>query len=334
MDYKSWMKNKMGLQSITERLNELEEKMLSQQKEIKELTRKCRRQELERIRLERKVRYYYYKGLKPEEWEGALAEWYQIRTGEELDYENPQNFNQKIQWIKMRGITPEMQLLVDKYRVRPWVKEKIGEQYLIPLIGVWERAEEIDFDQLPNQFVLKANHGCKWNIIVRDKRKLDVEDTRKKLKDWLSIDYAFFNGMEMQYHEMKPCIIAETYMENDNQELHDYKVYCFSGKPTYIQFMTDRKKKLRGAFFDTDWIQQPFNNRESVEEKITRPENLQELLNLSEKLSEGFPFARVDFYRLNDGSWKFGEMTFTPASGLSKWKPAEYNKILGDKIQL
>ena len=257
------------------------------------------------------------------------------KTGKDIDLSHPETYNEIIQWTKLYDFDDEKCKLADKYLVRDWVKQKIGEKYLIPLLGVWEHADEIDFDQLPSSFVLKCNHGCGYNIIVKNKEKEDVHKIKKQLNDWIHEQFAYKFGFEMQYVRIHPLIIAEEYIENDNEDLYDYKVFCFNGKAKYIMFLSDRKTGLKGQIYDLEWKLQPFvHNFEKSNELIQKPDNLDELIECAEKLAKDFIQVRVDFYRLNDGSWKFGEMTFTTASGMGKWTPEEYDKILGDMIQL
>ena len=281
------------------------------------------------------IQYYYYKGLHPDQYEENLREWYYKRTGELLNLDNPQTYNEKIQWMKLYDSTQVKADLADKYLVREYVKEKIGEEYLIPLLGVWEKAEDIPFEEMPEQYVLKTNHGCGYNIIVRDKKELNVEDAKNKLTKWMDTNFAYSAGLELHYKLIKPLIIAEKYIENMNGEVNDYKVFCFNGKAKYIMFLTDRQTNLKMAFYDTDWNLMPFvYSYDRLTDHVPRPDNLEELIRISEKLAQGFPHVRVDFYRLNTGKYKFGEMTFTSYSGACLWNPPEYNQILGDLIDL
>lgn len=283
----------------------------------------------------RAAEYKISKYMDKEKIPEALCDWYYEKTGKTLDLEHPKTFNEIIQWTKLYDFDAEKCKLVDKYLVRDWVKEKIGENYLIPLLGVWNRAEDIDFDKLPQSFVLKCNHGCHYNIIVKDRSIQDFDLIRKKLNEWLHEDFAFMNGFEMQYSQIQPRIIAEEYIENANEDLYDYKVFCFNGKAKYIMFLSNRKQKLKMQFYDLEWNLQPFvYSFERDETIIEKPDNLPELIECAEKLAAGFIQSRVDFYRLNDGSWKFGEITFTSASGIANWNPPEYDEILGSQIDL
>jgi len=287
------------------------------------------------VRLEKDDKYYYYKGLVPERYEKELGKWFKERTGEELELEHPKTYNQIIQWTKLKDIDALKIRLANKYLVRDWVAERIGEKYLIPLLGVWENFDDIDFDQLPDKFALKANHGCGYNVIVKDKETFNRLEARRKFNKWLDTDFAFVYGFEIQYSYILPRIIAEEYLENQNEELNDYKVFCFNGKAKYIMFLTNRSEKLKMAFYDTEWNLQPFTYTfERYETSVEPPENLQELIEISESLAKDFVQVRVDFYRTNAGEWKFGEMTFTTSSGTCKWNPPEYNEILGGMIHI
>ena len=279
--------------------------------------------------------YAIYRDLPPEKYEAALKQWYKRATGKTLDLQHPRTYSEKLQWLKLYDSTPLKTRLADKYLVREWVKEKIGEEYLIPLLGVWNDFDEIDFEKLPDQFVLKATHGSGWNIIVRDKSKLDKRAAGKKFKKWLNTNYAFMNGFELHYMNIQPQIIAEAYVQTKNEDLYDYKIFCFGGKAEAILFVSDRSTKLTKIFCDL--------NQNRQEDTFTRflsdaaPVSLEQLdlmIDLSEKLSEDFSHVRIDFYILNDGSVKFGEMTFSPASGLRDWDSAEQDRIYGDLLHL
>ena len=159
-------------------------------------------------------RYERNKALEPGEYQREIARWFKEASGEDLNLEHPQTFNQKIQWLKLNDSTPEKGRLADKYLVREYVAKRIGEEYLVPLLGVWDDPNDIDFDVLPERFVLKCTHGCGWNIIVRSKAELNVPATRRKLKRWLETDYAYCDGLELHYHFCEPRVVAEAYLEN------------------------------------------------------------------------------------------------------------------------
>lgn len=285
-------------------------------------------------KLNAKLYYLKCKKLNELSYPKELKKWYKRRTGQELDLNNPKSYNEKLQWIKLYDRDPLKTKLADKYLVREWVKEKIGEHYLIPLLGVWDNPDGIDFDLLPQKFVLKANHGCKWNIIVEDKDSLNIRKTKRKLKQWLKTNYAYCAGFELLYKDIKPRVIAEEFIENEG-DLYDYKIWCFHGKPHYIMFLSDRKQGLKMNFYDTRWNLQPFRySYPGTQHMVKKPDNLDEMLHLAEVLAQGFPHVRVDFYRLNDGSLKFGEMTFTSYSGVCRWNPEEQNMHFGNLIKL
>lgn len=279
--------------------------------------------------------YLFYEELHPDHYADELKNWYKRWSGKHLNLENPQTFNEKIQWLKLYDSTPIKTRLADKYLVRDWVKEQIGEKYLISILGVWERFDDIDFDKLPDKFVLKANHGCGWNIIVREKSTFDKETAKRKFNDWLNTNFAFVNGLELHYKGIPPKIIAEAFIENEGSDLYDYKIYCFNGTPAFIIFLAERQVGLKMAFYDLDWNLLPFTySYPQYKKLVAKPDNLDEMIYIAKKLCKGFVYVRIDLYRLDDGSLKFGEMTFTPASGQCEWNPPEYDLILGQMIVL
>jgi len=279
--------------------------------------------------------YYYGLNLDPSMYRDGLELWYENRVGGKLNLDNPRLFNEKLQWLKLYDSTPLKTRLADKYEVRAWVRGLIGDQYLIPLIGVWYHYDEIDFETLPERFALKCTHGCKWNLIVKDKQAIDHLSAKNKFERWLSTNHAFNTGYELHYKDIPPRIIAEEYLENSDNDLHDYKIWCFDGVPAYIQHISTRKTGAVMTYFDTQWNVMPFiTNFKRSDNPVPKPERLEELLALAGALSKGFCVVRVDFYVLNDNSIKFGEMTFTPSSGKMKWDPPEYNQIIGDMVKL
>ena len=265
-----------------------------------------------------------------------LIRWYKKKKkNNDFDIENPKTYSEKIQWMKLYDNSSLKTQLSDKYLVRGWINEKIGEKYLIPLLGVWDSFDEINFDLLPDQFVLKANHGSRFNIIVKNKSTLNIEKTKKKMNKWMRINYAFSFGFEFQYLNIQPKIIAEKYIENINGDVDDYKVFCFNGKAESIAVYSDRKTNVKMSFYDLNWNKLDYTSSYPLnKEMVPKPKNLKLLIELAEKLTEGFPHVRVDFYILNDNTIKFGEMTFSSSSGIGRWKPIQQNKIFGDLIKL
>ena len=264
--------------------------------------------------------------------ESVVRWWYAKNPGVPLNLDAPQTFCDKIQCLKLTADTPLLTRLADKYAVREWVAGKIGAQHLIPLLGVWDRAEDVDLAALPQRFVLKANHGSHMIRIVKDKASLDVGQLRAEMSAWLATNYAFKMSPQLQYANIPRKIIAEEYLENSDGELHDWKVWCYKGKAHHVEFMSRKDGRLRFVFMGRDWQPAPFRynlpNMESLEPP-PRPDNLDELLRLAETLADGFEFVRVDFYRLDDGSCRFGEMTFSPSGGNAQFDPPEYNAKIG-----
>lgn len=263
-----------------------------------------------------------------------LKQWYKKRTGKNLNLGNPKTFNEKIQWLKLYDNSPLKTKLADKYLVREWIEEQIGSKYLIPLLGVWNNFDEIDFDKLPEKFVLKANHGSHWNIIVKDKSKLDKSKAKKKFDKWMARDYAFKAGLELQYKGIKPKIIAEKFIEDTNGELNDYKIMCFNGEPKFVWVDCGRYSNHTKNIYDLDWNLQPFKMTYPISKTpIARPENLDKMIELAKILCKDFAFVRVDFYNV-DGKIYFGEMTFTSMSGTDKFEPEKYDLELGNMLTL
>lgn len=300
---------------------------------IKNLLERINNLEMKIENINRESDYRYCKGLYPDNYADELKSWYKLWSGKSLDLENPQTFNEKIQWLKLFDSTPLKTRLTDKYLARDWVKERIGGKYLIPLLGTWDKFDDIDFDMLPDKFVLKANHGSGWNIIVRDKSAFDKASARRQFGKWLNTNFAFINGLELHYKGITPRIIAEQYLENDNEDLYDYKVFCFNGSSHYIAVDSERKNNHSRNIYDLEWNIQPFSDYPNSK-PISKPNNLDEMILLAKRLSIGFAVVRVDFYVLNDGSLKFGELTFTPQSGAYKWNLPEYDLLLGQMITL
>ncbi len=277
--------------------------------------------------------YWHEKLMPPFLYPRALKKWYKKCTGRELDLNDPKTFSEKLQWIKLYYKNSMMSTLSDKLLVRDWIKEKIGEEYLVPLIGAWENFDDIDFDKFPDEFVIKANHGSKMNIIVNDKSKFDKEDARRKFKKWLKQDFSYMFGYQLHYGAIKPMIVAEEMIPNDGN-LFDYKIFVFDGKARYIWIDSDRYSEHHRNIYDFDWNPAPFEIEFPKREKeLPPPVNLEKMRVLAEKLAEGFPEVRVDFYEV-DGKILFGEMTFTSGSGQEKIVPYEYDRILGDMITL
>ena len=244
---------------------------------------------------------------------------------------NPKTYSEKMQWQKAYDHNPIYTKLADKYAVRDYVKEKVGEQYLIPLLGRWDRFEDIDFDTLPNQFVLKCNHDCASVIICRDKSTFDKEAARAKLTKSLKRNY-YYGYAEWQYKDIIPCIIAEKYLHDVNsEELCDYKFQCFSGKPYSCRIDIGRFTDHRRNVYDMEWNLLPWQkgHYHNSDEAIDKPENYEEMVWVAERLSDGLRQVRVDLYNVG-GRVYFGELTFTNGGGFEVFVPEEYDRVLGD----
>ncbi len=280
--------------------------------------------------------YEYYKKLECKDYPEALKNWYLMSTGETLNLENPQTFNEKIQWSKLYDSTELKTTLADKYSVREWVKKEIGEEYLIPILGVWDKFDDIDFDKLPDKFVLKTNHGSGWNMIVKDKTKFNKEEAKEKFDYWMTLNYAFYGGFELHYKNISPKIIAEKYLENkDGKPLLNYELWCFNNEVKYIQVLDMTDNVLKTAMYNLKWEKQDFLPRPNLESlDVEKPNFLDLLIDLANKMSKDFAHVRIDFYCVDKSILKFGEMTFTSGSGLSKWTPSKYNLVLGRMFKL
>lgn len=256
-------------------------------------------------------------------------------TGYKLNLDNPRSYNEKLQWLKLYNRNPLYTRMVDKYEVKKYVADIIGEDHIIPTLAVYDHAEDIDFDVLPNQFVLKCTHDSGGIVICSDKTKLDKKAAVKKLKKGLKKNF-YCQNREWPYKNVKPRIIAESYMTDDGEELKDYKFFCFDGKPKYMFIATDRFKEeeTKFDFFDMNFNHLPFvNGHPNSTKPINRPKGFDEMKNLSEKLSKGIPQVRVDFYDIN-GKIFFGEITFFHWSGFVPFEPQEWDYKLGDDIKL
>lgn len=261
---------------------------------------------------------------------------YYFRIGKKLDLVNPITFNEKLQWLKLYDRKPIYTKLADKHAVREYISEKIGGEYLIPLIGVYDRVEDINFNKLPSQFVLKCTHDSGGVIICDDKEKLSIKKARRKLNKNLKQNF-YFRGREWPYKHIKPQIICEKYMlDESGYELKDYKILCFNGKAKCLFVCLNRNSKtgLNVDFYDMEWNPLPFERHYSSSGSlISKPHNFEEMVELAEKLAVDIPFVRVDFYEV-DGRIYFGELTFFPGSGFEKFDPESYDELLGNWIDL
>lgn len=270
--------------------------------------------------------------------------YYRFSMGKKLDLKNPRTFTEKLQWLKLYDHNPLYTTLVDKYAVKPWVAERIGEQYIIPTLGVWGCFDDIEFDKLPDQFVLKTTHGggSVGVVICKDKSTFDKAEAKKKLERSMEIS-GYDTVREWPYKNVSRRIIAEKYMapEGNMSDLTDYKWYCFNGEPKYCQVIQDRTKHKTIDFFDTEWDHQVFFglNPSIIPSMIPSvippacPQSINIHIEIARTLSEGLPFSRIDLYEI-EGKVYFGEVTFYPACGLGFFNPTEFDEILGQMIVL
>ncbi len=250
------------------------------------------------------------------------------------NFNSPQTFNEKLQWLKLYDRRPEYTKMVDKYAAKLYIAEVIGEEYVIPTLGVWDKFDDIDFDSLPNRFVLKCTHDSHSIIICKDKTKLDINAARAIITSGLNRNF-FYYGREWPYKDVKPQIIAEKYMEDSSStDLCDYKFMCFNGKVKCTFVCSDRSSELKVTFFDNNWQILPFERSHPASKTIiNKPLNFELMIKLAEKLSKDIPFLRVDFYEI-DGKVYFGELTFYPGSGFESFQPSEWDTKLGQWIIL
>lgn len=262
---------------------------------------------------------------------------YKKTIGKKLNLENPKTFNEKLQWLKLYDRKPIYTTMVDKYEVKEYMKEKIGQEYIIPTLAVWDNVEDIDFDSLPNQFVLKCTHDSGGLVICKDKSKFDKDIAIKKIKKAMGRNY-FYANREWPYKNVKPRIIAEQYMEDESgYELKDYKFFCFDGEVKALFIATDRGvegEETKFDFFDENFNHLPIKNgHDNARREFVCPDGFDKMKELASKLSKGIPQLRVDFYNIN-GKIYFGELTFFHWSGLKPFDPEEWDYKFGGYIKL
>ncbi|MCH5250055.1 MAG: glycosyl transferase [Lachnospiraceae bacterium] len=255
--------------------------------------------------------------------------------GYQLNIDNPKTFNEKLQWLKLYNRKPEYTRMVDKYEVKQFVEERIGRGYTIPTLGVWDFFDEIDFDKLPERFVLKCTHDSGSIVIVDDKKNFDKEKAERTLNRALDMNF-FWIGREWPYKNVKRKIIAEPYLcDSFGRELMDYKLFCFQGKVKMIEVDFDRFTNHKRNLYNRDWEYMPFRMMYPTvpEQIIEKPNRLSEMIAIAEKLSSAIPHVRIDFYIIDDKPI-VGEMTFFPDCGIGAFEPAEWDEKLGDWIIL
>ena len=257
-----------------------------------------------------------------------------LNVGYKLNLDHPVTYNEKLQWLKLYDRRPEYTKMVDKVEAKEYVSNIIGEDHIIPTLGVYERPEDIDFDALPNQFVLKCTHDSGGIVICQDKSKLDRKAAVKKLAKGLKVNY-YYRNREWPYKNVHPRIIAEQYMSDGNDGgLRDYKFFCFKGNPKVMFLLKDRQIDTRLNFYDTEFNKLPFERGyPNFDDEIEKPDGWDEMMELAKQLSKDIPQVRVDFYNIK-GKIYFGELTFFPGSGMEKFSPQKWDRIMGDWIEL
>lgn len=251
------------------------------------------------------------------------------------DLKNPSTYNEKLNWLKLHDHNPVYPTLVDKYEAKEYVARIIGNEYIIPTLGVWDTFDDIDFEKLPNQFVLKCTHDSEGLVIVKDKKKLDKNAAKEKIEASLKQNF-YYIGREWPYKDVKPRIIAEQYMEDHvDGELRDYKFFCFDGEPKAMFIASDRASDhVKFDYYDLKFnhldIKQKYPH---AQETLRKPVTFEKMIDFSKILSKGFPHVRVDFYEV-DGHLYFGELTFYHFSGFIPFEPDRWDKVFGDWLKL
>lgn len=260
---------------------------------------------------------------------------YKMATGQRLNLNDVSTFNEKIQWMKLFDKNPAYPIIVDKYKVRRYVSERIGGEYLIPLLGHWNSLDEINIDILPEQFVIKCNHDSGGISICQDKRKYDWNSEKRRLSIHVHQNH-YYLSREWAYKEVKPCIIAEKYMKDDKTgELRDYKFFCFNGEPKYVQVDFNRFVDHKRNIYDINWnfVNLTIKCQNDSSRIIEKPEEFETMIKVAKELSMGLPQVRVDLYSVN-GKVYFGELTLYHGSGFEKFTPDEYGQEFGSYIDL
>lgn len=264
---------------------------------------------------------------------------YKIASGgEKLDLKNPQTFNHKLQWLKVNDRKSIYTTMVDKYEAKKYVSERIGSEYIVENYGVWDKFDEIDFDSLPDQFVLKCTHDSGGLVVCRNKDELDMDKARSKIDRSMKFNY-YWSGREWPYKNVKPRIIAEKYLSDFDGDggITDYKFYCFSGEPKflYVSRGLEDHSTARISFLTLDWQFAPYERSDykPFEELPPKPQNYELMLEMCRKLSKDCPFLRVDLYECS-GQVYFSELTFFPCGGVMPFKDKSHDKIIGEYLDL
>ena len=264
---------------------------------------------------------------------------YRLKMGKKLDLKSPKTYSEKLQWLKLYNRKPEYSMMVDKYAVKDYVAGIIGKEFIIPTIGVWDKIEDIEWDILPNKFVLKTTYGggSSGVVICKDKSTFDKNMAIAKLKKSMKQDI-YRSLREWPYKHVPKRIIAEIYIEPSNHlnDLLDYKFFCFNGKPEYCQVISGRNTTECSDFFSVEWNHQPFHEPRYLpfaDEEPERPNQFEKMWEMAELLADGKPFSRIDFFNVGESVY-FGEITFFPTSGFGGFDPESYDELFGRLIDL
>ena len=262
---------------------------------------------------------------------------FRMFMGKSLDLKNPRSFSEKLQWLKLYNRKPEYTMMVDKVKVKDYVAKVLGKEYIIPTLGVWDNPDDIDFEKLPNRFVLKCNHNSGLGMyICKDKSKMDIEKVKDNLRLGLAQNY-FLGNREWPYKNVERRVFAEAYKEDEFGELRDYKLFCFDGEVKALFIATDRSKgdhAVRFDFFDENFNHLPFTNGHPNAATIPqKPKMFEKMKELAAKLSKGIPHVRIDFYEVGNQVY-FGEMTFFHWSGMVPYEPEEWDYKFGEWLRL
>ncbi len=260
---------------------------------------------------------------------------YYFKTGERIDWDKPETFNEKLQWLKLHDRNPKYTSIVDKIEAKKYALSKINESHIVPTIAIWDNIDDINWEVLPERFVIKTNHDSGGVVICDDKKNLDIEQAKKKLKQHLNSNYYLY-GREWPYKNVRRKIFAEEFLSSDSTTgINDYKVFVFNGKPRIIQVDFDRFLDHKRNIYDTNWnyVECELEYPTHPEISIDKPHNLTKMLEMASELAADIPFARVDFYEV-DKHLYFGEITLYPGSGFEVFKPYEWNKEIGTWLKI
>jgi len=269
-----------------------------------------------------------------------LSQKFYICLGYFPDFRKPKTFNEKLNWMKLNYCNPVEKIVIDKYEFKNYIKEKLGEGYTIPLIGVYDDVNDIDFKSLPNKFVIKTTtNGSLTGVqIVKDKKKLDINQTKSNfnnlMQDWNTV---YNSCLSMGYKEIEPRVIIEEFLDSNKGQLYDYKFFCFHGEPKFVYVAVDhfQGQISKISLFDLNWknLDVKYDKHKNINRPIPKPQCFDEMLRIAKILSKDFPFVRVDFYEVKEKVY-VGELTFTPGGGFGKYKPFSWDYKLGEWLDL